>query len=367
MRLLFLGGAYGSVLAVKCALAGHKVDVVCRAQEAANINNGRLTIHFPGNDGHSIGVSQCKKNIRGIAPLSVEPSDYALCFLCMQEPQFADEDIVSLITQLVSLSIPIISLMNMPLPPYLLGRMGVDLPAAPKIWKNNALWSKLAPNSFTASSPDPQAIIEITHDATRVSLTLASNLKVAPFQNRAYQKRLEQLANDVNGLRVRHKSSAWSPRVRLVAHESPYVPLAKWPMLIAGNFRCVGLASAESIRSAIWSDLNESKSIYEWVTALCGDLVRTVDKSCDLDQIFVPFDRYANAAQQLTFPSSVARGLLSGATDVERVDRLLQELANALNRGSEFIDSVVDLVDEILTANRARERSEKAVKSLSSA
>ena len=90
MRLLFLGGAYGSILATKCALAGHKVDIVCRAQEAANINSGNLVIHFAGDAARSVGISGCQTNMRGISVRHVEPSGYDICFLCMQEPQFAE-------------------------------------------------------------------------------------------------------------------------------------------------------------------------------------------------------------------------------------------------------------------------------------
>ena len=353
MRLLFLGGAYGSILATKCALAGHKVDVVCRAQEAENINSGSLVIHFPGDKGRSIGISECQSNMRGVAARHVEPSDYDLCFLCMQEPQFAEDTIASLLLSLESKPIPLISLMNMPLPPYLLGRFGIDLSAEPSVWKNTDLWGQLSPDSFTASSPDPQAVVEVTDDVTRVHVSLASNLKIAPFSNQQYQNRLTQLAIDVNDLRITDAEGRWSPGIKLVPHESPYVPLAKWPMLITGNFRCIGPTNAKTIRSAVWDDLERSRSIYEWVTELCQKLVVSIDKYCDLSKVLIPFDRYADAAQQLVYPSSVSRGLLNNATEVERVDRLIQGLARSLNAEDESLNSIVSLVDETLMVNRS--------------
>lgn len=353
MRLLFLGGAYGSILATKCALAGHKVDIVCRAQEAANINSGNLVIHFPGDEARSVGISGCQTNMRGISVRHVEPSDYDICFLCMQEPQFAEDTIASLLLLLESQSIPLISLMNMPLPPYLLGRLGIDLSAEQNIWKNTDLWGQISPDSFTASSPDPQAVVEVTDDVTRVRVSLASNLKIAPFSNQQFQDRLTQLAIDVNDLRLTDGEGSWCPGIKLVPHESAYVPLAKWPMLITGNFRCIGSTNAKTIRSAVWDDLERSRLIYEWVTELCRKLVVSVDKYCDLSKVFVPFDRYADAAQQLVYPSSVSRGLLNSATEVERVDRLIQGLARSLNTEDESLNSIVSLVDETLMVNRS--------------
>jgi hypothetical protein len=66
----------------------------------------------------------------------------------------------------------------------------------------------------------------------------------------------------------------------------------------------------------------------------------------------VPFEKYAAAASSLGRPSSVARALANGATDVERVDRLVQSVAGRKGMRSEAIDEIVALVDRRLDANR---------------
>ena len=48
-----------------------------------------------------------------------------------------------------------------------------------------------------------------------------------------------------------------------------FVPLAKWAMLITGNYRCVQKDAARSIKEAVHSDLEASRQIYNWVCALC--------------------------------------------------------------------------------------------------
>lgn len=100
--------------------------------------------------------------------------------------------------------------------------------------------------------------------------------------------------------------------------------MAKWPMLLTGNFRCFRDGPAVSIARAVHDDLEESKSVYSWVTQLCAELIGNREQASD--QPFVPFERYATAARSLSSPSSIARGLAIGATRVERADKLIQLL-----------------------------------------
>ena len=67
----------------------------------------------------------------------------------------------------------------------------------------------------------------------------------------------------------------------------------------------------------------------------------------------VPFDKYANAAESLISPSSAARALAAGAPNIERVDKLVQSIANNKGRTLEAVNQPVKLVDEWLAKNRA--------------
>jgi hypothetical protein len=66
----------------------------------------------------------------------------------------------------------------------------------------------------------------------------------------------------------------------------------------------------------------------------------------------VPFDKYAAAASGLSRPSSAARALQSGATAIERADKLVQLIARQKGMSHPVIDAQVALVDERLEANR---------------
>jgi len=100
-----------------------------------------------------------------------------------------------------------------------------------------------------------------------------------------------------------------------------------------------------SIREAVHSDVELSRSVYNWV----GELCKTLGASND-DQ--VPFEKYAHAAQGLAKPSSAARALFNGAPNIERVDRLVKSIAERKGMRSAVVDEVVALVEARLSLNR---------------
>jgi hypothetical protein len=135
--------------------------------------------------------------------------------------------------------------------------------------------------------------------------------------------------------------------VKLKVHDSIFVPLAKWSMLLTGNYRCVQKDAVRSIRDAVHADIDESRSVYDWVRGLCIKLGAAPD---DL----VPFEKYAGAAQGLALPSSAARALFAGAPNIERADRLVQSIAAQKGMRLAAVDETVALVDARLAANRKK-------------
>ena len=99
--------------------------------------------------------------------------------------------------------------------------------------------------------------------------------------------------------------------VKLRVYDSLFVPLAKWSMLLTGNYRAVTLAGTRPIREAVHGDVDVSRSIYEFVDAVARKL-----GADPADQ--VPFEKYVRAAESLAKPSSAARAIAGGATDEHR-------------------------------------------------
>ena len=60
--------------------------------------------------------------------------------------------------------------------------------------------------------------------------------------------------------------------VKLKVFDSLFVPLAKWSMLLTGNYRCITPQEPQSIRDAVHGDLKLSQSIYDHVDAIARRL-----------------------------------------------------------------------------------------------
>src|ERR1700754_3826630 len=118
-------------------------------------------------------------------------------------------------------------------------------------------------------------------------------------------------------------------------------------MLLAGNYRCVTKDGMRTAQEAVWSDIDTSRSVYNFVFDLC---VKLGAKPDDL----VPFEKYAAAAQSLTRPASAARALNNRMPYIERADQLEQLIAKQKVLSDPVIDAVVALVDQRLEANRKK-------------
>ena len=129
--------------------------------------------------------------------------------------------------------------------------------------------------------------------------------------------------------------------VKLKVFDSLFVPLAKWSMLLTGNYRCITPQEPQSIRDAVHGDLKVSQSIYEHVDGVARKLGADPQ-----DQ--VPFAKYAKAAESLLKPSSAARAVAAGAPFIERVDLLVKLISHHLGMPNADIDATVQVVDQKL-------------------
>jgi hypothetical protein len=355
ISVLVLGASYGLAVGVRAAIAGHHVDFVCRPDELESIREGRFQVSVAARDADvtlELGVGDCQKAPGALGPSEVIADRYQIAILAMQEPQYTDPELATLIQRLAACRIPCVSVMNMPLPIYISQSLGVPISAElAGVWQDPELWGAFDPTRFTAASPDPQAIRRPHEHLLAVDVTLPTNLKVAPFSDPAGQAILQRLAQEMDGATVVRDANRLTPRLRLIAHESTYVPMAKWPMLLTGNFRCLREGAPVSIAEAVLEDIDSSKSVYTWVDELCRELIPAAQRAGDVP--FVSFERYCAAAGSLVYPSSLARGLASGATRVERVDRLIQLLGRAAGKRHHMVDDIVQEVDRRLAKNLA--------------
>jgi hypothetical protein len=243
--------------------------------------------------------------------------------------------------------VPCMSIMNMPPLPYVKRIPGLDYEALRPAYADPTVWDSFDPKRVTLNSPDPQAIRPPEEKVNVLMVTLPTNFKVARFDDEKSTAILRQLEKDVEAARFDAPEGRIELPVKLKVHDSIFVPLAKWAMLLAGNYRCVTKDGMRTAQEAVHSDIDTSRSVYNFVNDLC---VKLGAAPSDL----VPFEKYAAAAQSLVRPASAARALNNGAPYIERADKLVQLIARQKGLSHPVIDATVALVDSRLEANRKK-------------
>jgi len=347
-RVLIMGATYGSLLATKLTLAGHTVKLACLPAEAELINKEGTRVRLPvkGRDGLvEVDSRALPGKLSADVPGAIKPAEFDLIALAMQEPQYRSPGARELLDAVARSGVPCMSIMNMPPLPYLARIPGFDTKPCRRCYTDATVWDSFDPKLMTLCSPDPQAFRPPEEKANVLQVGLPTNFKVARFDSDAHTAILRRLEADIEAARFDTGKGAIELPVKLKVHDSIFVPLAKWSMLMAGNYRCIQKDGMRSIKETVHGDIALSRSVYNWVADLCKSLGAPAE---DL----VPFEKYASAAQGLGKPSSAARTLFGGAPNIERVDCLVKTVAAQKGMHSDVIDEIVRLVDARLEANR---------------
>jgi hypothetical protein len=242
---------------------------------------------------------------------------------------------------------PCLAIMNMPPLPYLKRVPGLATRSLEPCFADPAVWKDFDPALVTLASPDPQAFRPADCPKNVLQVGLPTNFKAARFESEGPTALLRDLEAGIEAARFAARGEAIEIPVKLKVHDSIFVPLAKWPMLIAGNYRCIRRDDMISIRDAVHGDVDESRRIYNWVAGLCCGLGA---EPTDL----VPFEKYAKAAEALGKPSSAARALFGGAEHIERVDSLVRRIARQRGLQCDALHEIVARIDERLERNRSK-------------
>ncbi|GAB3777295.1 hypothetical protein GCM10028796_56220 [Ramlibacter monticola] len=350
--ILVLGASYGSLLATKLLMAHHRVCLVCTAPTAALINREGTVVRFPVKGREGL-VEIASRDLPGVlqaaTPDQVQPEVFDLAVLGMQESQYGEDGVRELMQRIARARIPCLAIMNMPPLPYLrrIPRIQPDL--LKDCYTDPEVWAAFDPELVTLASPDPQAFRPAGEPKNVLQVGLPTNFKAARFAGEANTRLLRALESDIEDARYSIGGEMDDIPVKLKVHDSLFVPLAKWPMLMTGNYRCIRPQGMIPIQEAVHGDLERSREIYGWVADLC---CRLGADPADL----VPFEKYAQAAASLKKPSSAARALDGGALHIERVDALVRRIAGQLGLSNHDLQEIVGRIDARLSGNRlARE------------
>jgi hypothetical protein len=307
-KIMIMGASYGSLLASKILFGGHSLHLICLPAEADLINAEGFRVRIPirgRKDPIEIDSRKLPGKVTAGGTAGVNPADYDLVGLAMQEPQYRSPGVRELLDAVGKSKVPCMSIMNMPPLPYMRRIPGLDHDLLKPAYTDASVWDSFDPERLTLNSPDPQAI-RPPEEKVKIELP-----------------------------------------VKLRTYDSIFVPLAKWAMLLAGNYRCVTKDGMRTAQEAVHSDIETSRSVYNFVNDLC---VKIGADPKDL----VPFEKYAAAAQSLVRPASAARALSNGVPNIERADKLVQLIAKQKGLSHPVIDAGVALVDARLEANRKK-------------
>lgn len=338
--ILILGASYGSLLSTKLLMAGHNVTLVCRQKTAELINREGTEVRIKLRDEathRAIFSRDLPGALDAATPEDVNLSRYDLVGLAMQEPQYTNHTIRVLMIKIAEANLPCLSIMNMPPLPYLKRIPALADMALEEAYTNAQVWEMFKPGLMSLCSPDPQAFRPPEEAANVLHVGLPTNFKAAIFADEPHNQLLRELEADIGAVTL----DGQDVPVKLKVFDSLFVPLAKWSMLLTGNYRCITLQDPRSIRDAVHEDLKLSQSIYDHVDAIARRL-----GADPKDQ--VPFEKYAKAAESLLKPSSAARAVVAGAPFIERVDLLVKLISHQLGMPSAEIDRTVQIVDHKL-------------------
>jgi hypothetical protein len=349
-KIMIMGASYGSLLASKVLFGGHSVHLICLPAEADLINSEGFRVRMPirgRKDPIEIDSRKLPGKVSAGGTAGVNPGNYDLVGLAMQEPQYRSPGVRELLDAVAKSRVPCMSIMNMPPLPYVKRIAGLNYDLLKPAYTDPTVWDSFDPETLTLCSPDPQAIRPPDEKVNVLQVTLPTNFKVARLKDEKSTAILRQLEKDIDAVRFDAGDGKIELPVKLRVYDSIFVPLAKWAMLLAGNYRCVTKDGMRTAQEAVHSDIETSRSVYNFVNDLCVKLGASPD---DL----VPFEKYAAAAQSLVRPASAARALNNGLPNIERADKLVQLIARQKGLSHPVIDAGVALVDARLEANRKK-------------
>src|SRR5262245_50339617 len=330
-------------------MAGHRVSLVCTRPTADLINREGTVVRFPIKGRAApldIRSTSLSGTLSAATPDDVDPSAFDLIVLGMQEAQYGASGVRELTDRIARSRKPCLAIMNMPPLPYLKRIPGLSTDSLEGCYADPGVWADFDPAMMTLASPDPQAFRPPDQPKNVLQVGLPTNFKAARFESAEATALLRAFEADIEAARFDPGDGALEVPVKLKVHDSLFVPLAKWPMLMAGNYRCIRRDDMIPIKDAVHANVDESRDVYDWVWKLCTALGAA-------DEDMVPFDKYAKAAEGLGKASSAARALFGGAAHIERVDCLVRRIASQQGLNLDTLDEIVTLVDARLASNRA--------------
>src|SRR5271155_837395 len=203
-NVLIMGASYGSLLATKLLFGGHKITMVCLPAEVEAFNSEGARVRLPirgRKEPIELDSRQLPGSLRAAGPGAVEPGQYDLVVLAMQEPQYRLPGVRELLDAAAKARVPCMSIMNMPPLPYLNRIAGLSVDELRSCYTDPNVWNNFDPALMTLCSPDPQAIRPPGEKINVLQVTLPTNFKAARFAADAPTAMLRQMQAEIEAIR----------------------------------------------------------------------------------------------------------------------------------------------------------------------
>src|SRR4051812_18379951 len=108
-RILIMGASYGSLLAAKLLFGKHELKLICLPEEANLINAEGIRVRLPikGREGLlEIDSRKLPGKLSADGPHAINPSEYDLVALAMQEPQYRAPGVRELLDRVARSRVP---------------------------------------------------------------------------------------------------------------------------------------------------------------------------------------------------------------------------------------------------------------------
>jgi hypothetical protein len=324
MKVLILGSNYGLLVAAYLRERNIYFDIFTTSEEAQILETNGFTFFYKNEVCAVVRPDNCWSVFFHLNFINIEK--YDLVILAMQEPTFSISTLESLVKKFSN--VPILSVMNIPPSSFIRNDLGLHEVDFSGVYHSSFFLDDSLTNKLIHTSAEPQIFSSGEEGCFHIRLKGAFRCS---FGNQKIEPRMAQLL-----LRPMVRSKL---PVTIKNYLSPWISVSKFPMLIAGNYRCISNGALRSISDAVQQDLKLSEAIYLEVAN--GLRALGAPRSC-----IVPFKNYSLASTDLTSPSSVARALISGRK-IERTDKLLQHIFHAYQLPCVEIDKIVGQIDEI--------------------
>ena len=186
-NILLMGASYGSLLASKLLFGGHSIHLVCLPAEADLINAEGFKVRLPVRGRKDPVLLESRKlpgKVTAGPAAGVDPKQYDLVGLCMQEPQYRSPGVRELLDAVAKSRVPCMSIMNMPPLPYVKRIPGLDYEALEPAYTDPTRLGLVRSEDDHAQQPRPAGDPSAGREGQRTAGHAADQLQMRQVRRR---------------------------------------------------------------------------------------------------------------------------------------------------------------------------------------